>query len=99
MKQKKRRHYSQEFKIEAVKLITHQGYTIAEASRNLGVDYSVVRRWKNQCEQELQQVLPVKVPLNSPDEEIRRLKEKLAQVKEERDVFKKALAYFAELQK
>ena len=47
MSKKKRKSYSREFKMEAVGLITEKGYSIAEASRNLGIDYSVLRRWKN----------------------------------------------------
>jgi len=41
MSKKKRKNYSREFKIEAVKLIIEKVYSIAEASRNLGIDYSV----------------------------------------------------------
>ena len=48
MSKKKRKSYSREFKLEAVGLITEKGYSIAEASRNLGIDYSVLRRWTNQ---------------------------------------------------
>ncbi len=44
MAQKKRKIYSREFKVEAVNLITQKGYSIAEASRNLGIEYSVLRR-------------------------------------------------------
>jgi hypothetical protein len=40
--------YSREFKLEAVRLITEKGYSIAKASLNLGVDYSLLRRWKKQ---------------------------------------------------
>jgi len=99
MDRKKRKSYSQEFKVEAVKLITHKGYSIAEASRNLGVEYSVLRRWKNELEQDPQQAFPGKGWLRPPDEEIRSLKKKLDRVTEERDILKKALAYFAEHQK
>ena len=47
MKQKRKK-YTQEFKEEAVKLITEQGYQATEAARNLGVNVSVLRRWKNE---------------------------------------------------
>ena len=47
---KKRKSYSRDFKTDAVKLIVQQGYSIAEASRQLGIDYSVLRRWKNKLE-------------------------------------------------
>ena len=43
---KKRTKYTQEFKEEAVKLITEQGYKIAEASRNIGVNGNLLGRWK-----------------------------------------------------
>jgi transposase len=85
--------------LEAVKLITHKGYSIAEASRSLGIDYSVLRRWKDQFEKDPQNAFPGKGQLKPADEEIWRLRKKLEQVTEERDILKKALAYFAEPQK
>jgi transposase len=99
MSKKKRKSYGREFKVEAVGLITEKGYSIAEASRNLGIDYSVLRRWKNQLEDDLKNAFPGKGRLRAPDEEFRRLKHDLERVKEERDILKKALAYFAEDQK
>jgi transposase len=99
MSKKKRKNYSREFKIEAVGLITEKGYSIAEASRNLGIDYSVLRRWKNQFADDSQNAFPGKGRLKAPDEEVRKLKRDLERVTEERDILKKALAYFAEDQK
>ena len=99
MEQRKRKSYSREFKMEAVRLITHKGYSIAEASRSLGVEYSVLRNWKKQFEQNPEHAFPGKGRLKPPDEEIRRLKGQLNRVTEERDILKKALAYFAEHQK
>ena len=68
MSKSKRRVFSSEFKIEAVKLITEKGYSIAEASRNLGVDYSVLRRWKIQMESDPQHAFPGKGQLKPQDE-------------------------------
>ena len=99
MSRKRRRNFSREFKLEAVKLITHKGYSIAEASRSLGIDYSVLRRWKTQFEKDPQNAFPGKGQLKPADEEIWRLRKQLEQVTEERDILKKALAYFAEPQK
>jgi transposase len=99
MSKKKRKNYSREFKMEAVGLITEKGYSIAEASRNLGIDYSVLRRWKNQFVDDSQKAFPGKGRLKAPDEELRKLKRELERVTEERDILKKALAYFAEDQK
>ena len=99
MSKKKRKSYSREFKMEAVGLITKKGYSIAEASRNLGIDYSVLRRWKNQLADDPQNAFPGKGKLKAADEDLRQLKRKLDRVTEERDILKKALAYFAEEQK
>ena len=99
MSKKKRKSYSREFKLEAVGLITEKGYSIAEASRNLGIEYSVLRRWKNQLTDDPQNAFPGKGKFKAPDEELRRIKRELERVKEERDILKKALAYFAEDQK
>ncbi len=95
----KRKIYSREFKIEAVRLIIDKGYSIAEASRNLGIDYSVLRRWKQQFENDPNDAFPGKGKLKPQDEELRQLKRKLERVTQERDILKKALAYFAEDQK
>jgi transposase len=48
MSQRKRTTYTQEFKREAVGLILDQDYSIAEASRNLGISYNMLSRWKNE---------------------------------------------------
>jgi transposase len=96
---KKRKTYSREFKLEAVRLITEKGYSIAEASRNLGVEYSVLRRWKKQLADDPQNAFPGKGQLKASDQELRALQRELERVKEERDILKKALAYFAEDQK
>jgi len=99
MTKKKRRIFDREFKLEAVRLIIDKGYSMAEVSRNLGVDYSVLRRWKKQFEEDPQFAFPGKGMLKPQDEELRRLKRELERTKEERDILKKALAYFAEEQK
>ena len=99
MSKKKRRTFSREFKLEAVGLITKKGYSIAEASRNLGIEYSVLRRWKTQLADDPQNAFPGKGKLKAQDEDLRRIKRELERVKEERDILKKALAYFAEDQK
>ena len=99
MSKKKRKAYSPEFKMEAVSLITQKGYSIAEASRNLGIDYSVLQRWKKQLSDDPQNAFPGKGNLRAADQDLRQAQRELARVKEERDILKKALAYFAEDQK
>jgi transposase len=69
LSKKKRKTYSREFKMEAVKLITEKGYSIAEASRNLGVEYSVLRRWKKQLADDPQNAFPGKGKRKPGDEQ------------------------------
>jgi transposase len=60
MEQIKRKSHSREFKIEAVRLITHKGYSIAETSRSLGGEYTVLRNSKGQFEQDPEHAFPGK---------------------------------------
>jgi len=88
----KRRRHSEEFKREAVKLVTDQGYTLAEAARSLGLDASLVRSWRQKYAPE-QNGVP-KMP-ESEQEELGRLREENLRLRMERDILKKATAFFA----
>ena len=91
---KKRSKYTQEFKEEAVKLVTEQGYQITEAARNLGVNENVLGRWKREIEgvgedtPGLQGGAAIQAELNHFRKENKRLKM-------EREILKKAAAFFA----
>ena len=50
MTKRKRQKHTQEFKEEAVKLVTEQGYPVAEAVRNLGIHAIILSRWKREIE-------------------------------------------------
>jgi len=91
---KKRRQYTEEFKESAVKLVTEQGYRYSEASRNLGVNVSVLRRWKKAMEVSngKSSVVPEVETLHA---ELARLKKENHRLKQERDILKKAAAFFA----
>ena len=94
MSGRKRRRFSAEFKKEAVGLITEQGYTVAEAARNLGVHATVLGRWKREHEAEgddsgdLSSKASVRI-------EMRRLREENKRLRMEREILKKAAAFFA----
>ena len=90
-----RRKYDREFKIEAVKLVTERGTSIAEAARNLGIHENLLRTWKNKYLEDTADSFPGKGHLKPQDEQLRRLKKNLADVEEERDILKKALAIFS----
>ena len=91
---RKRRKYTQAFKEEAVKLITEQGYQITEAARNLGINENMLGRWKRGIEgsgeetHELQGGTAIHAELN-------RLREENKRLKMEREILKKAAAFFA----
>jgi len=91
---KKRRQYTEEFKESAVKLVTEQGYRFSEASRNLGVNVSVLRRWKKAMETSNDQK-PLVTDADNLQAELARLKKENHRLKLERDILKKAAAFFA----
>lgn len=86
----KRRKYNQEFKEEAVKLITEQGYQLSEAARNLGVHPSILGRWKRQLTGEVDGGNSQGVQA-----ELNRLRKENKRLKQEREILKKAAAFFA----
>ena len=87
-----RRKYTREFKVSAVRLVDEQGYSVAEAARSLGVDAASVRGW-------VRKFGPEAGPTPSGDgalrAELRRLREENARLLVERDILKKAAAFFA----
>ena len=91
----KRRKYDRAFKLEAVKLVTERKTPLAEAARNLGIHENLLRKWKNQYLEDTADSFPGKGRLKPQDEEMRRLRKQLADVEEERDILKKALAIFS----
>jgi len=94
MSGRKRRRFSAEFKKEAVGLITEQGYTIAEAARNLGIHSTVLGRWKREFEAERDDTAaePGKASVRM---ELRRLRQENKRLRMEREILKEAAAFFA----
>jgi transposase len=90
----KRKKYSKEFKHDAVRLVTEQGYSIAEAARNLGLNYNMLGRWKRESE-ELEDVFRGNGKLTPDQLELRQLKAENRQLRMEREILKKATAFFA----
>jgi transposase len=83
--------YTEEFKTEAVKQVTERGHAVGEVAARLGVSAWSLGRWLKEREQPAAERLETK----EQSEEIRRLKAELRRVTEERDILKKAAAYFA----
>ena len=80
--------FSDEFKRDAVHQITVRGYAVREVSERLGVSTHSLYAWMKKFPGKGQ-------PASDQDTELRRLKKELARVTEERDILKKATAYFA----
>jgi transposase len=95
MNEQSKKTYTPEFKQEAVRLVTEQGYKVTEAARNLGINPSVLTRWKSQLASEGTNAFPGKGRLTSEKEELQRLRKENQRLKMERDILKKAAAFFA----
>jgi transposase len=92
MKKKTRRKYSDEFKDEAVRLVTDQGYKATEAARNLGIHEGVLRRWIKQRSPE---VVGSSSNTAKLEAELKLLKRENERLRMEREILKKAAAFFA----
>lgn len=101
MKSKTKRTFSPEFKMQAVKLVTEQGYTIAKAAENLGICKSNLAKWKRSASDFDAQsdAFPGKGNLKPSEMAYKKLQKELSDTQKERDILKKALAYFASHQK
>lgn len=87
-----RRKFTQEFKREAVKLIQERGVTMVQASRELGVHGSVLRRWVQEFAVDPQQAFPGHGKMKPEQGELERLRREVIKLKAERDILKKAAA-------
>jgi transposase len=88
---RRRRTHSEEFKREAVKLVLDQQLSVTEAARNLGIHPNLLRTWKERFEAEHEDTTLTE------DErmEIARLRAENRRLRMERDILKKAAAFFA----
>jgi transposase len=89
-----RRRYSEEFKREAVRLVTEQGYPQQQVARNLGIDRSLVGRWRRELAEGSGSAAKTMAG-GGEQEELQRLRGEVRQLRMERDILKKALAFFA----
>ena len=90
-----RRKFTREFKLEAVRLIKERGVSVAQASRDLGVHGTVLRSWVKAFSDDPQHSFPGHGQMKPEQAEIARLKREVIKLKAERDILKKAAAYFA----
>jgi transposase len=92
---RQRRTYTSEFKVEAVKLITEKGYSVAEAARSLDIGETLLRSWKVAFQDQGTEAFPGNGRLSAVEEELRRLRADNKRLLMEREILKKAAAFFA----
>ena len=90
-----RRKFTREFKVSAVKLVNEQGYSAAEAARSLGVEPHCVREWVKKYSSEAGLAPTGEGALAA---EVRQLRQENARLRMEREILKKAAAFFAKEQ-
>lgn len=89
----KKKRYSQEFKLQAAKLVVENGYTYKEAAQRLGTTEWSIRQWAAKfCETGQ---LPHKGTAQPEAQEFRAMKKEVKRLRLENEILKKAAAYFA----
>lgn len=90
-----RRKFSREFKVEAVKLVRQRGVSMAQAARDLDLHVNVLRKWVHDFDADPGSAFPGHGQMKPEQLEIERLRREVVKLKAERDILKKAAAYFA----
>ena len=90
-----RKRHGREFKLEAVKLVRERGVTAAQAARDLGIHPNLLRNWVKAFATDPQYAFPGQGQMKPEQLEIERLRREVTKLKAERDILKKAAAYFA----
>ena len=91
----KYRHFSREFKRDAVQLVTEKGMPVGQVARDLDIHPNLLHLWRRKFLAYGDQAFSGKGRVKPENAEIRRLRKELEKVREQRDIFKKALAVFS----
>ena len=91
----KRKRFTKEFKLEALRLMKESGMPAAAVARELGIRRNQLYTWQEELSAHGEEAFPGHGQRSARDDEVVRLKRELARVKEERDILKKAAQYFA----
>ena len=94
----KRRHFTNEYKKNAVKLVTEKGLPVGKVARDLDIHPQLLHQWRKKFFHKGDNAFVGKGNPKPEDAELKKLQKKLAEVEEERDILKKALAVFSKQQ-
>jgi transposase len=96
MEEKKgKRYFSREFKRDAVELVVKKGMSATKVARDLDIHPNLIHLWRRRYFDDGKDTLVGKGNMKPEDAELKRLKKELEDVKEERDILKKALSVFS----
>jgi transposase len=98
-KGEKHRHFSREFKRDAVQLVTEKGMPVGKVARELDIHPNLLHIWRRRFLKEGDKAFTGKGCIKPENAEIRKLRKELEKVKEERDILKKAKAFFSKQNK
>ena len=90
-----RKTYTREFKLQALRMLTDQGLSVAEVARRLGVGENCLRNWRQAARERGEAAFPGQGSLSPAEDELRRLRAEAHRLRAERDLLTKAAAYFA----
>ena len=87
--------YSKEFKLDAISLVLEQGYTQTDAAKSLGIDRKLLHVWIKAHKNDAEESFRGQGKLSEEQLEIRRLREEVKRLTMEKEILKKATAFFA----
>jgi transposase len=92
---RRRKRYDAQFKLDALRLIESSDRSIGDIAQDLGIRRELLYKWKRELEADPKNAFPGKGKLKPEEEQLRQLQQELKRVTEERDILKKALAFFS----
>lgn len=90
-----RRRYTREFKVEAVRLSEAGDRTVADVAFDLGLHPNTLYRWRSELGVAGEEAFPGQGRMAAGDDEVRRLQREISRLRQERDILKKAITFFA----
>ena len=87
--------YTKEFKIQAVALLEQPGKTVGQVAKELGIKENNLHNWRKQLRIKQEKAFPNETQFDEKELELRRLKSRILELEEEREILKKAAAFFA----